>query len=48
MSKPYFSRRTIRESKPIIEYEQDIVNDWTGTSGGTQIRVKTIEITYAQ
>ena len=30
MSKPYFSRRTIRDSKPIIEYEQDIVNGWTG------------------
>ena len=30
MSKPYFSRRTIRDSKPIIEYEQDIINDWTG------------------
>ena len=25
-----------------------IVNDWTGTSGGTQLRVKTIDITYAQ
>jgi hypothetical protein len=25
-----------------------IVNDFTGTSGGVQLRVKTIEITYAQ
>lgn len=25
-----------------------IVNDWTGTSGGTQLRPKTIVITYAQ
>ena len=24
------------------------VNDWTGNSGGTQLRVKTIEITYAE
>lgn len=25
-----------------------IVNDWTGNSGGTQLRVKVVEITYAE
>lgn len=25
-----------------------MVNDWTGTSGGTQVRVQTVEITYAK
>lgn len=30
MSKTYFTRRTIRESKPIVEYHQDVINDWVG------------------
>ena len=25
-----------------------IVNEWTGTSGGTQFRIKKVTITYAQ
>ena len=25
-----------------------VVNDWTGPSGGTQLRIKFIEITYAE
>ena len=37
MSKSYFSRRSIRDSKPIIEYNKDIHNTWNGKiiSAGT-------------
>ena len=30
MSKPYFTRRTLRDSKPIVEYHQDFRNNWNG------------------
>lgn len=32
----------------INENTWKMVNDWTGNSGGTQVRVQTIEITYAE